>query len=65
MFFAMTFSFVIVGDKVLELRNTIRVGALVLMAVLAVWKNERCHAAAAVVASALLISWVGVSMFTL
>lgn len=36
MFFAMTFSFVIVGDEVLELRNTIRVGALVLMAVLAV-----------------------------
>jgi len=36
MFFAMTFSFVIVGDEVLGLRNTIRVGALVLMAVLAV-----------------------------
>lgn len=65
MFAAMTFSFAIVGDEFLELRNTIRVGALVLMVSLAVWQNEKFHAAAAIVASALLISWIGISMYTL
>ena len=65
MFFAMIFSFAIVGDELLELRNTIRVGALALMAALAVWKNEKFHTVSAVVACGLLVSWIGVSMFTL
>jgi hypothetical protein len=65
MFFAMGFSFVIVGDDLLELRNTIRVGALILMVALAVWQNEKFHAMAAIVAGALLVSWIGVTAFTL
>lgn len=62
---AMTFSVVIVGNPLLELRNTIRVGALVLTISLAIWQNEKFHAIAAVAAGLLLASWIGVSMFSL
>ena len=65
MFFATLFRFIIVGDEILQLRNTIQFAAFTLMVALAVWKNEKFHTAAAFVASALLISWVGISMFTL
>ena len=63
--FSTLFRFIIVGDEILQLRNTIQFGAFTLMVALAVWKNEKFHTAAAFVASALLISWVGISMFSL
>jgi hypothetical protein len=62
---AMTFSFAIVGDHLLELRNTIRFGAFALMVSLALWQNEKFHAVAAIVGGVLLVCWVGVSMFAL
>ena len=65
MFSATSFRFFIVGDEILRLRNTIQFGAFTLVAALAVWKNEKFHAVAAIIASALLVSWVGVSMFSL
>lgn len=65
MLLAMTFSFVVVGDALMELRNSIRVGALFLMVALAVSKSEKFHAGAAIAACALLVSWIGVSMASL
>ena len=65
MFAGMTFSFVVFGDELLELRNAIRVGGFFLLVSLAVWENEKFHAVAAIVAGVLLISWIGVAMYAL
>ena len=62
---ALAFSSVIVGQELLAIRNTIRIGGLLLMISLAVWQNEKYHAVAALIGGALLSTWIVVTMFSL
>ena len=61
----MAFSFVIVGEEIMALRNTIRISGLLLMLSLAIWLNEKFHAVAAFIGGGLLISWIVLTMFSL
>lgn len=60
---AITYTVVIVGDDLLQWRNTIRAGGFLLLLSLALWRNEKFHALAVIIGAAILISWVSVSLF--
>ncbi len=62
---SMLFEYVIVRRPIIESRSLILLLALLLMVVLAFWKNERFHIVAVVLAYLLLIAWVAVTLFTL
>ena len=49
----------------LDPTNTIRGSGLLLMVVLAIWKNERFQIAAIALAYALLVAWIGFTMFAI
>ncbi len=61
----MVFSTTVSGNSIFEPGGTFRLAGLLLMVVLAVWKNELFHVAAVVLAYLLLAAWVAVTVFSL
>jgi len=61
----LAFSYVALGNPIFEPGATFRFLGLVLTIVLAVWKNERFHLAAVILAYVLVASWIAVTVFTL
>jgi len=58
----MLLSGVIRGDSVFERANGFRAAGLLLMILLALWKNERFHLAAALAAYGLLFGWTAMTL---
>jgi len=58
----MLLSGVIRGDSIFERANAFRTAGLSLMILLAVWKNERFHLAAAIAAYGLLFGWAAMTL---
>ncbi len=61
----MVVSITVSGNSIFEPGATFRFAGLLLMVVLAVWKNEFFHVAAVVLAYLLLAAWVAVTVFSL
>lgn len=59
----MTFSYAVLGNPIDEPGSLSRFTGLLLMLVLAIWKNERFHVAAVVSAYFLLTAWLAVTLF--
>ncbi len=59
------FAVTVLDQPLIDVSSMIRFAGLVLMVVLAGWRNEHFHIAAAVLSYLLFMAWVGINTFTL